>query len=102
MIGIVTQKNMDFYLLDIGGEAHAALGTQEFQNATKKDKPNFQEGTLVYCRVLSADKFSRVQLSCINPLDKKAWNSGEAFFHALKGGFVKDMPISFCRQYLLS
>jgi len=35
-------------------------------------------------------------------MDKKAWNSGEAFFHALKQGFVKDIPITFCRQYLLA
>ena len=27
VIGIVTSKNMDFYQLDIGGEAYAALGT---------------------------------------------------------------------------
>ena len=57
---------------------------------------------MVYCRVLSAEKFDKVQLSCINPLDKKAWNSGQAFFHDLKGGFVKDLPIAYCRQRLLA
>jgi exosome complex RNA-binding protein Rrp4 len=40
------------------------------------------------------------KLSCISPLDKKAWNSGEAFFGLLKGGFVKDFPVSFCRGLL--
>ena len=33
-------------------------------------------------------------------MDKKAWNSGEAFFGELKGGFVKDFPVSFCRALL--
>lgn len=87
--------------MDIGAAAPANLGTLEFQNATRKDRPNFGEGTLIYCRVLSAEKFGRVQLSCINPLDKKAWNSGEAFFQQLKGGLVQEFPIAFCRLHLL-
>jgi exosome complex component RRP40 len=95
-------RNPEFYQLDIGADTYAVLNSQEFQNATRKDKPNYQEGTLIYCRVLSADKFGKVQLSCINPLDKKAWNSGEAFFKDLKGGFVKELHIAYCRQNLLS
>ena len=49
---------------------------------------------------MKADKFSRVELSCINPLEKKAWNSGEAFFQELKQGYVQDFPIDFCRLHL--
>lgn len=41
VIGIVMSRNMDFYQMDIGAETFAILNTQEFQNATKKDKPNF-------------------------------------------------------------
>ena len=51
---------------------------------------------------MSADPGNKVQLSCINPLEKKAWNSGEAFFQELKGGYTKDFPITFCRQQLLA
>jgi hypothetical protein len=54
--------------------------------ATRRDKPNFQEGTLIFCRVLEADSSSglaRIKLSCISPICKKAWNSGEAFFGEL-------------------
>ena len=80
VIGIIISRNPEFYQVDIGSEAYAVLNCLEFQNATRKDNPRYVEGTLIYCRVLSADKFGRVQLSCINPLDKKAWNSGEAFF----------------------
>lgn len=102
VIGIVTMRNPEFYQLDIGADTVAVLNSQEFQGATRKDRPNYTEGTLIYCRVLSADKFGKVQLSCINPLDKKAWNTGEAFFKDLKGGFVKELPIAYCRQNLLS
>lgn len=71
--------------------------------ATLRDKPNYQEGSLIYCRILensSSSGLARVKLSCISPLCKKAWNTGEAFFGELKGGFVKDFPVNFCRQLL--
>jgi exosome complex component RRP40 len=71
--------------------------------ATRRDKPNFQEGTLIFCRVLDADSSSglaRIKLSCISPICKKAWNSGEAFFGELQGGFLREFPIGFCRDLL--
>jgi hypothetical protein len=52
--------------------------------------------------VIEADGLASTKLSCISPLDKKAWNSGEAFFGQLKGGFVKDFPVSFTRGLLSS
>ena len=103
VIGIVTARNAEFYTLDINSEAYAILPALEHQGATLRDKPNYQEGTLVYCRVLeasSASGLARTKLSCISPLCKKGWNSGEAFFGELKGGLVKDFPIGFCRSLL--
>lgn len=97
VIGVIMSRNPEFYQVDIGAESYATLNCLEFQNSTRKDKPNYTEGTLIYCRVKSADKFAKIQLSCINPIDKKAWNSGEAFFQDLKGGFVRDFSIQFCR-----
>jgi len=80
----------------------ASLRTLEFQGATKTNKPNYPEGTLVLCRVLKADRhLPRTELTCIDPRDKKAWNSGEAQFRSLQGGLVKDLPVGFCRQLLL-
>ncbi len=52
--------NFEFYLVDIGAESYAVLNCQEFQNATRKEKPNYQDGTLIYCRVLSSEKFGKV------------------------------------------
>lgn len=95
-------KNPEFFTVDIGADSMACLNSLEFQNATRKEQPKYPDGTLIYCRVLSNDRFGKIQLSCINPLDKKAWNSGEAFFQKLDGGFVIDLPINFCRQQLLS
>lgn len=33
-------------------------------------------------------------------MDKKAWNSGEAYFGELKGGFARDFPVGFCQELL--
>ena len=95
---MVVQKSFEQYLLDINAESgHAQLKSFEFQGATKTNKPNFPEGTLVLCRVLKAERLGKVDLTCIDPLDKKAWNTGEATYRDLIGGLVKDFPISFCR-----
>ena len=46
------------------------------------------------------EKMGKVELTCIDPLEKKAWNTGEAAYSELKGGMVKDFPIAFCRSLL--
>eukprot|EP00347_Sterkiella_histriomuscorum_P007372 403349194 len=100
VIGTVIQKSPEFFTIDINSESYAQLSTLEFQNSTRKDRPQYPEGTLIYCRVLRCEKFSKPQLSCISLTHKKAWNSGEAYFGNLTEGFVKDFPIAFCRQLL--
>ena len=60
VIGVIMSANPEFYMVDIGSEAWAMLNTLEFQGATRKEKPRFQDGTLIYCRVLSCDKFGKV------------------------------------------
>ena len=40
------------YVVDINGESYGILSFYEFQGATKRDKPNYPDGTLIYCRVL--------------------------------------------------
>ena len=54
----------------------------------------------MHCKVILADKLAKTQLSCISALDKKAFNSGEAFFGELKGGFARDFPIGFCHELI--
>lgn len=100
IIGVVTMKNPEFFTLDINSATTALLNTLEFQGSTRRDKPKYEEGTLVFAKVILSDRLAKTQLSCISALDKKAWNSGEAFFGELKGGFVRDFPIGFCRELI--
>jgi exosome complex RNA-binding protein Rrp4 len=86
VIGTVVGKNAEFFTVDINSDSHAILPVLEFMGSTRRDKPNWQEGTLVFCRVLEANSSSglaRTKLSCISPICKKSWNSGEAFFGEL-------------------
>ena len=59
VIGIVTMKNPEFFTVDINSSTTALLNTLEFQGATRRDKPKYEEGTLVYCKVLLADKLAK-------------------------------------------
>ena len=76
--------------MDIGAPGQATLGNVEFEGATKHNRPDLKTGTLIFCRVLDieSDK-TRPKLTCISPLHKKNWSSGEAFFKELKVGIVE-------------
>ena len=103
VIGVVVAKTFDNFTIDANSEfGPANLSCLEFQGATKTNKPKYDEGTLIFCRVISVDKFASkiVELSCMDPLQKKSWNSGEATYRELKGGMVKDFPIQFCRAIM--
>ena len=112
VIGTVVSRNAEFFSVDINSSTHAVLNSLEFQGATRRDKPKYEEGTLVICRVLSCDKLAKTQLTCISSTDKKAWNSGEAELGELGAksklkvdqgvgiGFVKDFPIRFCKELI--
>jgi exosome complex component RRP40 len=56
---VIVQRSPEFYLVDINADTYAVLGSLEFQSATRRDKPNLNEGTLIYCRVLRADKYAK-------------------------------------------
>jgi hypothetical protein len=59
VIGVVVAKNFENFTIDINCEyGHANLNTMEFQGATKTNKPKYEEGTLVICRVLKVEKFA--------------------------------------------
>jgi exosome complex RNA-binding protein Rrp4 len=56
VIGTILQRNFEFYVVDINScLGNANLPTLAFQGATKTNKPNYAEGTLVFCRVTKAD-----------------------------------------------
>ena len=88
VLGKITNKFAFSYEVEIGAYCQANLDALEFDGATKKNKPNLDVNSLVYCRIKSVDRFSRPILSCISPIHHKSWASGESYFGPVEGGFL--------------
>ncbi|KAJ3123455.1 exosome non-catalytic core subunit rrp40 [Nowakowskiella sp. JEL0407] len=98
VIGIVTNtgsKHGEFFRLDIGTAHSANLGFFAFEAVTKKNRPNFTIGTLVYARISAANKDMDPELDCINPKTGKSDGYGE-----LKSGFMFKCSLGLCRRLL--
>lgn len=102
VIGTITQKNPEFYKIDIGTYTHAILNTKDFEGASKKTKPNLNLGDLVFARILKINKFDAPVLSCISQYDVKNWASGESFFGQLKNGNVFEFPMQHAWTFINS
>eukprot|EP00966_Prymnesium_polylepis_P088039 2037031-Prymnesium_polylepis.1 len=103
VIGIVTDKNAEEYRLDIGAAAPAALPILAFDGASKRNRPQLQVGTLVYCRVVVANRDMEPEVSCKAPPGigaAKDWVTRESVFGELQGGHVFECPQILCRELL--
>ncbi len=88
------------YDVDIKAPYTARLGVLEFEGATKRSKPRLEAGQVIYARVSAVSRFGGVELSCISPYHKKAWNTGEAYFGPLAGGCVLECSQLLSRSML--
>jgi exosome complex component RRP40 len=71
VVGVVRDKQGEQYRVDIGASHTALLPFLAFEGATKRNRPNLQVGTLVYARVVMANKDMEPEISCISPQYKK-------------------------------
>ena len=55
-IGIIVERHIENYTVDIGAAALASLPTVAFDGATRRNKPNLTSGDTVFCRVSVANK----------------------------------------------
>ncbi|CAJ0629839.1 6030_t:CDS:2, partial [Entrophospora sp. SA101] len=85
VLGIVTHKTSEFYRLDIGSAHQAILSNLAFENI----------GSLIYARVLLANKDMEPELGCVNPENGKADGFGE-----LKNGYLLKCSLRHCRRLL--
>lgn len=100
MIGIIKKRGAFSYDVDIKSCFTAKLGALEFEGATKRSKPKLEIGQVIYARILKINKFSGIELSCISPFHKKAWNTGEAFFGPFTGGYTLECSQLLSRSLL--
>jgi len=110
VVGIVqdrmgTMGGGDVYRVDIGGPHTCSLSSLAFEGATKRNKPQFSAGTLVYARVISEGDVTDPVLSCtLGPKDqgipRKDWMTEEAAYGELKGGTLQKIPLGLSRELL--
>jgi exosome complex component RRP40 len=74
----------------------ASLPHLAFENVTKKTRPQLSGGSLVYARILTANKFLEPELVCVNQSTGKAEGMGE-----LKGGMTFGVSLGFARRLLM-
>ncbi|KAK0542655.1 exosome non-catalytic core subunit rrp40, partial [Tilletia horrida] len=77
VIGQITARGPDFYTVSLLSSHTAALPVLAFEGATKRHRPNLRVGSLVYARVVSAERHTDPELSCVNPVNGKSDGLGE-------------------------
>uniref|UniRef100_A0A7E4UMF7 Ribosomal RNA-processing protein 40 n=1 Tax=Panagrellus redivivus TaxID=6233 RepID=A0A7E4UMF7_PANRE len=66
VIGIVTLKIGDFWRVDIGGIEKAEIEFTQFENATKKNRPDVRIGDMLYGNVTVINKHLEPVMSCVD------------------------------------
>mmetsp|Transcript_158767 Transcript_158767/g.280483 ORF Transcript_158767/g.280483 Transcript_158767/m.280483 type:complete len:228 (+) Transcript_158767:108-791(+) len=100
VVGIVIGRISEAWRVDIRAPAFAILPAIAFNGATKRNRPAYEIGSLVYARVEASDVGSDVELSCIDPDTKKSWNTGEVMFGELKNGFSFEVALVAAQRFL--
>jgi exosome complex component RRP40 len=97
----VDDKGGDFYRVVIRAGAPAVLNRLGFDGASKRSKPEYKRGDVIFCRVLAARPDADVEVTCLsNSGTKKEWSSGETVFGGLQEGCLVYVPLSYTK-YLL-
>jgi len=111
VIGIVEDRvasdgtGGDIYRVNIGGPHPALLNNLSFEGATKRNKPNFSSGSLVYARIETMPPSMDPTISCqLGPHDagipRKDWMTNEGTYGELKGGTCRKIPLGLARELL--
>lgn len=96
VIGVVRFRGSMHVRVDINAADLASLSMLAFEGATKRNKPNLNEGDLVYAKVVSASKHVETELVCVNSNGKR---DGLGVIGD-KGGMLVDMSIDSIRVLL--
>jgi exosome complex component RRP40 len=95
VVGCVLECHAEEYRVDIGGASTATLNVLAFEGATKKNRPRFDVGTLVYARVVVANKDMEPELSCV-----AASGRSEGFGQLDGGGYCFSCSLHLCRNLM--
>eukprot|EP00116_Pleurobrachia_bachei_P010010 sb/3470272/ len=94
VIGIIAGRMADEYRVDIGGAHYAMMSSIAFEGATQRNKPDLKIGSLVYGKVVAANKDVEPELSCVH---KNGKSNG---LQVLEGGYLINCSLGLCRKLL--
>jgi exosome complex component RRP40 len=98
VIGRVIARQGDQYRIDLGDRFEAYLQFDDFEGATKRNRPQLEPNMLIYARIETCSKHMNPVITCKSITNKKSWASGESLFGVLKDGLVLDVPIVLCQR----
>ena len=64
IIATVSDKTAEAYKVHINGTQPALLPLLAFEGASKRNRPNLDIGSVVYARVVVADRYMEPEVSC--------------------------------------
>eukprot|EP00919_Chromeraceae_sp_WS-2016_P062895 GHVR01148870.1.p1 GENE.GHVR01148870.1~~GHVR01148870.1.p1 ORF type:complete len:205 (+),score=47.94 GHVR01148870.1:68-682(+) len=99
VVGVVTQRFPEHYLIDICCNFEATLPAYSFPSATKRNHPNLQVGSVVVCQVVSSSSDTGTEVTCGMSGDTKGWTTQENYLGGVNGGYEFKLPLSYA-QYL--
>ena len=94
VLGIITGRGPEAYDVNLGSAFEASLPYESFEKATKKNRPPWDVGDLVYARVTLANRDMLPELSCVNSRGKAAE------FGGLTEGYMVRCSIRLARSLL--
>lgn len=127
VVGIIEERvgsdgvGGDLFRVNIQASHPAILSNLSFEGASKRNKPSFQVGQILYARVIASPAvsentnakfhntqdlcFDPITLSCINGphdgnLPRKDWMTSEGAYGELRGGTVCSIPLPLARELL--
>ena len=96
VVGVITGRQGDVYKVDIGSSDQAFLSYLSFEGSTKRNRPNINNGDVVFGRLVSANKDMEPELSCVDSANNKANGMG-----VIDGdGFLFTVSLNLCRKLL--
>lgn len=94
VIGIVTDKHLEGFKLDIGSAHPASLDWSGFEASSRKNRPQWPPGSLVYGRVILANKDMEPEIACT------AANGKAEGYGLLEGGILIKCSLTLARSLL--
>ena len=94
VVGIVLDRHMENFTIDIKGPFPALLPQLSFEGATKRNRPNLQPGDVVYARVVEASRDLEPVLTCVDALGRSGG------LGRLSGGTLVHVSTAMARKLL--